>query len=135
MFQPRHQTVALHTPCSVENVYRGADWARSLLGWVPELQVVSVGETGQCCGSAGDYALRHAETGERLRAPVLDATIDSGADVLLTSNVGCAMHLAAGLAQGRHAIEVLHPVELLARQLVIDGPSSYAYAQQLATSN
>ena len=36
---------------------------------------------------------------------------------LLSSNVGCAMHLAGGLRRAGLDIEVIHPVSLLARQL------------------
>jgi glycolate oxidase iron-sulfur subunit len=132
-FQPRDQKVLVHTPCSMANVYRGEAWAYELLGLIPGLRVEPVGEAGQCCGSAGDYLLRHPKTAQRLRQPLVDDIVASDADAVVTTNVGCAMHLGAGLAPGRHAIEVLHPVELLARQLVIDGPSSYAYAQELAT--
>jgi glycolate oxidase iron-sulfur subunit len=127
-FLPRQQRVALHTPCTVENVYRGGDWAGRLLALIPDLEVVPVGEPGQCCGSAGDYLLRHPETADALRQPVLDEVIDSGAAVLATSNVGCAMHFAAGLATMRHAVEVLHPVEILERQLIDAEPSGYHYS-------
>lgn len=124
-FAPREQHVLLHTPCTVENVYRGTRWARDLLAKVRRLRVSPVGERGQCCGSAGDYLLRHPETADRLREPLLASVMNSDADVLLTSNVGCAMHLAAGLAALRQRVEVLHPVELLARQLIDHPPSRY----------
>ena len=39
------------------------------------------------------------------------------ARLLLSSNIGCALHIAEGLG-GDSGIEVLHPVQLLARQLV-----------------
>lgn len=116
--QPRQQRVLLHTPCSVENVYRGGSWAETLLKMIPGLSVERFGEVGQCCGSAGDYLLRHPAAAERLRQPLLDAFADSDADVLLTTNIGCAMHIAAGLVERRQRAEVLHPVELLARQRV-----------------
>ncbi len=125
-FLPRQQRVALHTPCTVENTYGGADWAMQLLALVPQLDVIEVGARGQCCGSAGDYLLRHAETADALRQPLLDELIDSDVGVLATSNVGCAIHLAAGLAATRTSVEVLHPVELLERQLIDDLPSGYA---------
>jgi glycolate oxidase iron-sulfur subunit len=124
-FGPRHQHVAVHTPCTVENLYQGADWARRLLGLIPELELSTIGEAGQCCGSAGDYLLRHPDTAATLRRPLLDELIDIGAAVLATTNVGCAIHLAAGLAMARHAVEVLHPVELLDRQLIEDTPTRY----------
>jgi glycolate oxidase iron-sulfur subunit len=116
-FAPLADAVLVHTPCSMENVYRGGGWVDALLSLIPELRLRAVGEAGQCCGSAGDYMLRHPALAERLRAPILDATTAHTARILLTSNVGCAMHLAAGLRAQGADIEVLHPVELLARQL------------------
>lgn len=122
-FRPLEQPVFLHVPCSVENIYRGGEWAPRLLARIPGLEVVRVGEPGQCCGSAGDYMLRHAETAAALRQPLLDQ-LDrlAGAQggILLTGNVGCAMHLADGLGR-RSGFEVMHPVQLLARQLVLPG--------------
>jgi len=127
-FGPRYQHVALHTPCTVENVYQGADWARRLLDRVPELELSTIGEAGQCCGSAGDYLLRYPDTAAALRRSLIDELVERGAAVLATTNVGCAIHLAAGLAAARHRVEVLHPVELLERQLIDDPPTRYAVA-------
>ena len=41
----------------------------------------------------------------------------SGADILLTSNVGCAMQLRAATQLAGNPAEVLHPVTLLDRLL------------------
>jgi glycolate oxidase iron-sulfur subunit len=62
--------------------------------------------------------LRYPEIAARLREPILDELRTDSSLILLTSNVGCAMHLAHGLREQGAAIEVLHPVELLARQLI-----------------
>lgn len=124
-FAPRQQHVLLHTPCTLENVLHGARWAADLLALVPSLVVTQVGTPGQCCGSAGDYLLRHPETADQLRDQLLADVLDSDADVLLTGNVGCAIHLAAGIAMLRQSVEVLHPVELLARQLIERTASRY----------
>jgi glycolate oxidase iron-sulfur subunit len=116
-FEPLPKTVALHTPCSVENVYRGAAWARGLLDLVPGLQVIPVGEAGQCCGAAGDHMLRRPAAAAALRRPLLDQVADCGVTLLATGNVGCAMHLAEGLSSRGLALEIVHPIEVLARQL------------------
>jgi glycolate oxidase iron-sulfur subunit len=117
-FSPLPNRVFLHTPCSVENVYRGSDWARGLLGLIPDLEIATAGEAGQCCGAAGDYMLRYPEIAARLREPILDELRPGTRQILLTSNVGCAMHLAGGLRNRGSDFEVLHPVELLAQQLI-----------------
>lgn len=116
-FRPLPARVLLHTPCSVENVYRGARWARDLLSLIPDIEILDVGEPGQCCGSAGDYMLRHPKTAARLREPIIDQAQNVGAGILVTSNIGCALHIAEGLARDT-GIQVMHPVQLLARQLV-----------------
>lgn len=112
--QPLDATVALHVPCSVDNIYRGSQWAEELLQRIPGITLTRIGVPGQCCGAAGDYMLRHPQRAARLRTPLLDDTSAARAAIVVTSNVGCAMHLAEGLPP---AVEVLHPVELLARQL------------------
>jgi glycolate oxidase iron-sulfur subunit len=112
--------ILLHTPCTVENVYRGADWARRLAADLTSDEVIDLGAPGQCCGAAGDYMLRHPDIAARLRRPLLDAAASQAAAVVLTTNTGCALHLAEGLTerlagQGER-IDVRHPMDLLARQ-------------------
>jgi len=116
-FMPLPGRVALHTPCSMENVYRGGEWARALLALIPRLEVVAVGETGQCCGAAGDHMLREPDRAARLRRPLVEQLAGGGFTQLATGNVGCAIHLAAGLENDARRLEILHPVEILARQL------------------
>lgn len=115
-WRPLARAVYLHTPCSVENVYRGGDWAGALLARIPQLEIIPIGTPGQCCGAAGDYMLRHPEMASALREPLIAQIPDDAPHILLTSNVGCAIHLADGLRHRRHTVEVLHPVELMARQ-------------------
>jgi len=116
-FLPLQTQVFLHTPCSVENVYRGGGWARGLLALIGDLDVQEIGETGQCCGAAGDYMLRYPDTADRLRKPIVEALVAAKGPILLTSNIGCAMQLADGMREAGRETQVLHPVELLARQL------------------
>jgi glycolate oxidase iron-sulfur subunit len=52
-----------------------------------------------------------------LRAPKIDHLKRLAPDILVTSNPGCAIFLAAGLREAGLVVEVLHPVTLLEKQL------------------
>ncbi len=116
-FRPLDANVLIHTPCTMANVYKGGNWSQALLSKIPGVSVKPLGVAGQCCGSAGDYMLRHPTTADILRRPLLDQALENPVAPITTTNIGCAMHISAGLLQRGVRREVLHPVELLARQL------------------
>lgn len=115
--KPLPAIACLHTPCSLKNVMRTEKSVEDLLKLIPQLHVDILPATGQCCGSAGSYMLDHAPMAQALLAELLDGALNKPRDYWLTSNIGCALHIAAGLRERQVATEVLHPVVLLARQL------------------
>lgn len=119
---PLPKTIALHTPCSLSNVLHQADAPRQLLQRIPRLEISPLPQTVRCCGGAGQYMLQQSEFAQRLREKTLDS-IDTRQEInmLATSNLGCALHLAAGLRERRQAITIKHPVVLLAQQLGLIG--------------
>jgi glycolate oxidase iron-sulfur subunit len=114
---PLNKRVALHTPCSLKNVLNAAAGPFDLLRTIPQIELFPLPDNGLCCGGAGHYLLTQPDTADELRRDKLDALQKSRTEILVTSNSGCALHLAAGIQQAGLNIEVLHPVELLARQI------------------
>ena len=117
-FQPLDAPVAVHIPCSLRNVLRGEQVPYRLLERIPGIKLLPLAHNETCCGAAGSYMLEHPETAEALREPKITALAQSGARYLVSSNIGCALHLAAGARRAGIEVEVLHPVVLLERQLV-----------------
>ncbi|QSX79634.1 (Fe-S)-binding protein [Lysobacter solisilvae] len=111
-FQPTPLRVALHLPCTQRNVVGSVDDLRRLLRNVPQLEVVELDAGLGCCGAAGLQMLRDPATAAEYRAPLLDQFARSGAQLLLSANIGCRLHLAGG-----GAAPVLHPLEFLASAL------------------
>ena len=115
--KPLHARVALHTPCTLKNVMRQPHAARRLLEKIPGLEIIELDPRDRCCGAAGSYFVTHAEMADALLAPKLDAIQNLAPDFIVSSNIGCALHLAAGARRSGLKAELLHPVSLLVRQL------------------
>lgn len=115
---PRASTevVALHTPCTQSTAVGRPDAAARVLAAIPGLRIESLPDRG-CCGAAGSHALLYPERANALRAGILDGMHSSATKTLCSANVGCRIHLAAGLQQRHLRISTRHPLELLAAQL------------------
>lgn len=115
--EPLNKRVAIHTPCSMKNVLKQQAAPFELLRLIPEIRLVELPENGLCCGAAGLYLIANPEEADTLRTDKIDGLIESQADLLITSNTGCSLHLTAGIHAANMNVEVMHPVELLSQQL------------------
>jgi glycolate oxidase iron-sulfur subunit len=117
--QPLIANVLIHSPCTLKNVMKTEKSVIKLIKQIPELNVSHLPDTSQCCGSAGSYSLRHEKMATTLLNELLDAALTSPIDYLVSSNIGCALHLTAGLKARGQKVKVVHPITLLARQLTV----------------
>ncbi len=115
--KPLKKKVAIHTPCSMKNVLKQTAAPFRLLELIPEIEIVELPDNGLCCGAAGLYLIEHPQEADALRNDKIEGLKISQAEILITSNTGCALHLAAGIRANGMDVEVMHPVELLARQI------------------
>jgi glycolate oxidase iron-sulfur subunit len=116
-FRPVKATLALHIPCTQRNALKQAGTAAQVLAWIPGLNIIDLNPNGGCCGAAGSYMLSQPQLSEPLGQQMADAFIASGAQQLVTTNIGCALQLRAALRERGTDVEVLHPVTLIERAL------------------
>lgn len=109
-FRPVRRRVALHLPCTQQRLDGSVSALRSLLQRIPELDVVLLDPA--CCGAAGVQMVTEPDRAAHFREPLLAALADSGADTLLSANVGCRLHLG-----NASPVPVRHPLEFLAEHL------------------
>lgn len=109
--------VAVHDPCSLRNIVGQASAPYHLLSRLPGVELVELDQNTVCCGAAGIQHLIHPQLATSLRQPKLDAISRIRPDVVVTSNIGCAMHLAGGMRKTAFAVPVVHPVSLLRSRL------------------
>jgi glycolate oxidase iron-sulfur subunit len=95
---------------------------------VPNLEMVPLVDSDQCCGAAGIYNLIEPETSNAVLAAKLTHIAATRADMVVTGNPGCLMQIGAGLRRSGSPSRVVHPIDLL--------DASYAsYAARDGASN
>jgi glycolate oxidase iron-sulfur subunit len=118
-FRPLAKRIAVHSPCTLSNVLHQDDKPFSLLKRIPGAEVIPLPDNAVCCGAAGTYHLTEPRIARELRAPKIEHLKQLAPDILVTSNPGCAMFLAAGMREAGLRMEVIHPVVLLEKQLQV----------------
>jgi glycolate oxidase iron-sulfur subunit len=68
-----------------------------------------------CCGSAGIYNITQPEMSQKLLERKLANIAVTGVGVVASANPGCCVQLEAGMRAAGRAIEIVHPITLLAR--------------------
>ena len=106
--------VAYDAPCHLLHAQKVADAPLALLRAIPQLELVPLEGHDRCCGSAGLFSLLEPAMSQAVLRPKLDAIARAAPDVVATGNPGCLMQIGAGAALAGLAVDVRHPVELLA---------------------
>lgn len=119
--RPLKARIGVHEPCSLRNVLKGEAAQYVLLQRIPGVEIIAMPGNDQCCGGAGSYMLTQPQMARRLRDDKIEACRALAPDYLVTSNIGCALHLANGLNEAGLNTPLIHPVALLARQMGFDG--------------
>lgn len=117
-FKPLPARVALHVPCTQANVARSDVTLTQLLQRIPQLELKRLPTPPYCCGSAGSHMLQFPERAAQLRERVLSHTETLDVQWLLSSNIGCRLHLADGLDEHSAHLPTMHPLTLLAQQWI-----------------
>jgi glycolate oxidase iron-sulfur subunit len=107
-------TVTYHESCHLAHGQKIVKEPRALLRLVPGLSIVELKESSWCCGSAGIYALSQPEQADLLLTRKVAHVRATGASIVATGNPGCQMQIAKGLRGTGEAIDVVHPISLVA---------------------
>lgn len=99
--------LAYHAPCTLRNSPGLRDHVADVLR-ATGFELNPVADAATCCGSAGTYSILQPELANRLREKKLANLENSGAQTIVSANIGCQLHLAsASVIPVRHWIEVL----------------------------
>jgi glycolate oxidase iron-sulfur subunit len=106
--------VTYHDACHLAHAQGITAEPRELVKAKSGGQLVELAESDLCCGSAGSYNLTEPEMASRLQKRKAQNIIDSGAEVVVTTNPGCLLQIQSGLRKaGAHHIRAIHIADYL----------------------
>jgi glycolate oxidase iron-sulfur subunit len=101
------QRVAYHPPCTLQHGQQIRGKVEGVLRAVG-VDVKLCGDSHICCGSAGTYSMLQPELALQLRDQKLERLAATGAEVIVSANIGCLTHLQSGTETPvRHWIELI----------------------------
>jgi glycolate oxidase iron-sulfur subunit len=107
--------VTYHDACHLCHGQQIRSQPRQLLAMVPGLELLPLEESELCCGAAGTYNLTQPEMSERLGRRKMDHIAATGAEMVVTGNVGCILQIARKIKERGGTMRIAHPVDLLDR--------------------
>ena len=106
-----HKRVAFHPPCTLQHGQQIRGKVEGVLR-AAGVDVVLCADSHLCCGSAGTYSVLHPQIAHELRDRKLASLEATGAQEIVSANIGCMTHLQSGTET-----PVTHWIELVDRAL------------------
>jgi glycolate dehydrogenase iron-sulfur subunit len=114
---PIERRVAYHDACHLAHAQGVRRQPRLLLGAIPGLSVCEIPDGEQCCGSAGIHNLVEPASANEIGERKVDNVLRTGADVLVSANPGCTLHIQRLMSARNIRVRAFHPIEVLDRSL------------------
>lgn len=103
-----------HDACGLAHAQKIRSQPRQLLAMVEKLELAPLNESDHCCGAAGSYNITQPEMSATLGQRKAGNIAATGAQVVLTGNVGCTLQIDRHLRAGHPGRWVGHPAQILA---------------------
>ncbi len=113
--------VAYHDACHLAHAQGVRSAPRALLESIGNVQLCELADAEICCGSAGSYSIEQPEIALQLGERKARAIIATGAQMVVTGNIGCLMQIESHLKRLSHPIPILHTIQLIDRAYRAEG--------------
>jgi len=106
--------VAYHFACHLRTLGL-TDEGEQLIRGISGAELIPLPRQNQCCGFGGSFAVRYPQISGALVDDKSDCILQTGADMLVSTDTGCLMNIGGRLHRLGEKVEVLHLAELLDR--------------------
>ncbi len=105
--------VAYHPSCHLLRGLGVRNEPQMLIRTIDGAKLVPVAEQEECCGFGGLFSIKNPDISASMLDRKLTAIVASGADRLVSCDLGCLLHLEGGLRRRGAAIRTQHLAELI----------------------
>lgn len=105
--------VTIHDSCSALREMGVKKQPRELLSSIKDINICEHDEAEVCCGFGGTFCVKYADISNNMVTHKVDSIVESGADTVVASDLGCLMNIAGKLKRQGSDIKVRHIAEVL----------------------
>jgi glycolate oxidase iron-sulfur subunit len=113
LLKPVRERVTYHDPCHLLRSQGVKEEPRTLLRRIPGVEFVEMAGADVCCGGGGTFQWEHPEVASGISGNKVRAIKETRARIVATGCPGCRLQIHGNL--GEESIQVVHPVEILAK--------------------
>jgi L-lactate dehydrogenase complex protein LldE len=106
-------SVAYHPSCHLLRGLGVATQPTAAIARVAGVRQIDLGGADECCGFGGLFAVKHADISSRMLERKILNVLSTGAERLISCDVGCLLQIGGGLHRRGANIKVQHLAELL----------------------
>jgi L-lactate dehydrogenase complex protein LldE len=106
--------VAYHDSCSSLREVGVSEQPRRLLGTVAGLTLAELANREECCGFGGTFCVKYPDISLKMVADKCADIAATGADTVLSGDLGCLLNIAGRLGREGRAVRARHVAEVLA---------------------
>lgn len=107
-------SVTYHDACSGLRELNIKSQPRDLISRMPGIDILEMTEPDVCCGFGGTFCVKYPEVSTRMAEKKVADIENTGADIVVTGDVGCLLNIEGTLHRRKSKIVALHTAELLA---------------------
>ncbi|WP_274649330.1 (Fe-S)-binding protein [Paenibacillus humicola] len=105
--------VTYHPSCHASRLLGVTEEPAELLGAVKGMEFVELPRKQDCCGFGGTFAVKMADMSEAMVCEKAACVCETGAEVLVGTDMGCLMNIGGRLNKEGRPVKVMHLAQLL----------------------
>jgi len=106
--------VTYHDSCHLLRELKIKDEPRKLIKSVKGVEFIEMNLHDTCCGFGGTFSIKFPDISASILDEKIDNILKSGADTIVSTDMGCLMQIGGALSRRGIPIKTMHIAELLA---------------------